>query len=457
MSDDIMKIVPDIEDMLNNRKFHELRSMLSAYEPEDVAVIFDEVEEESIPILFRILPKEMAAECFVEMDSDHQKTLIEAFSDKELTAVVSDLFVDDTVDIIEEMPANVVKRILLHADPQKRKEINELLHYPKDSTGAIMTTEFVELKPDMTGEEVFRNIRNTGVDKETIYTCYVTDNARHLIGVVTVKDILTAPDDDITVGDLMEDQVISVGTLDDKEETARTMSKYDLMAIPVVDNENRLVGIVTYDDAMDVIESGDTEDIEIMAAITPTDKPYLKTGVFATWLKRIPWLLLLMVSATFTSKILQHFEDALTSQAAMTALIAFIPMLMDTGGNAGGQVSVTVIRGLSLGEISMGDILRILWKEIRVAVLCGITLSAVNFGKMMILDHVSMSAAAVVSVTIVAVVIIAKLVGATLPIVAKRIGFDPAVMASPFITTIVDALSLLVYFNVAKLIIGSVS
>ncbi len=457
MAEEIMKIVPDIEEMLTNRKFHELRSMLSEYEPEDIALIFDEVDEESIPILFRILPKEMAAECFVEMDSDHQKTLIEAFSDKELTAVISDLFVDDTVDIIEEMPANVVKRILLHADPQKRKEINELLHYPDDSTGSIMTTEFVELRADMTGEEVFRNIRNTGVDKETIYTCYVTDSARHLIGVITVKDILTAPEEGMTVGDLMEDQVISVGTLDDKEETARTMSKYDLMAMPVVDKENRLVGIVTYDDAMDVIESGDTEDIEIMAAITPTDKPYLKTGVFATWLKRIPWLLLLMVSATFTSKILQHFEDALTHQAAMTALIAFIPMLMDTGGNAGGQVSVTVIRGLSLGEISMRDILIIWWKEIRVAVLCGVTLSAVNFGKMMLIDHVTLYQAAVVSLTIVAVVIIAKLVGATLPIVAKRIGFDPAVMASPFITTIVDALSLLVYFNLAKLVLGAVS
>ncbi len=455
MTEDIRDVSEQIEELLEQRKFHELRRILSEYEPADIALIFDEVEEESIPILFRILPKEMAAECFVEMDSDHQKTLIEAFSDKELTAVVSDLFVDDTVDIIEEMPANVVKRILLHADPVKRKEINELLHYPSDSTGSIMTTEFVELKPGMTEEDVFRHIRNTGLNNETIYTCYVTDSARHLIGVVTVKDILSAPEEGMTVGELMDGQVISVGTLDDKEETARTMSKYDLMAIPVVDNEQRLVGIVTYDDAMDVIESGDTEDIEIMAAITPTDKPYLKTGVFATWLKRIPWLLLLMVSATFTSKILQHFEDALTSSAAMAALIAFIPMLMDTGGNAGGQVSVTVIRGLSLGEISMRDILRILWKEIRVAVLCGVTLSAVNFGKMMLLDHVSMKAALVVSITIVAVVIIAKLVGATLPILAKRIGFDPAVMASPFITTIVDALSLLIYFNIANLIIGT--
>ncbi len=454
MTDEIRKIVPEIEELLANRKFHELRSMLSSYEPADVALLFDEIDEESIPILFRILPKEMAAECFVEMDSDHQVTLIEAFSDKELTAVISDLFVDDTVDIIEEMPANVVKRILVHSDPQKRKEINELLHYPDDSTGSIMTTEFVELKPSMTADNVFAQIKKTGVDKETIYTCYVTDPARHLIGVVTVKDILTAPKEGMTVGELMEDQVISVGTLDDKEETARTMSKYDLMAIPVVDNEKRLVGIVTYDDAMDVIESGDTEDIEIMAAITPTDKPYLKTGVFATWLKRIPWLLLLMVSATFTSGILKHFEDALTRSAAMTALIAFIPMLMDTGGNAGGQVSVTVIRGLSLGEISMRDIFRILWKEIRVAVLCGATLSVVNFGKMMLIDRVSISAAIVVSLTLVCVVIIAKLVGAILPILAKRIGFDPAVMASPFITTIVDALSLLVYFKVAQLVIG---
>ncbi len=454
MTDEIREAVPKIEELLKERQFHELRSMMTAFEPADAAMIFDLIDEEYIPILFRILPKESAADCFVEKDSETQKTLITAFSDKELSAVISDLFVDDTVDIIEEMPANVVKRILLHADPQKRKEINEILNYPKDSTGTIMTTEFVDLKASMTADDVFRHIRKTGLTKETVYTCYVTDSGRHLIGVVTVKDILTAQDENATVGDLMDEQVISVNTLDDKEETARAMSRYDLMAIPVVDNENRLVGIVTYDDAMDIIESGDTEDIEIMAAITPTDRPYLKTSIFDTWKKRIPWLLLLMVSATFTSRILQHFEDSLTSSAAMAALIAFIPMLMDTGGNAGGQVSVTIIRGLSLDEIKMSDIFRILWKELRVAVLCGLTLSVVNFGKMMLIDRVGMPAAFVVSITLVAVVIIAKLVGATLPILAKRIGFDPAVMASPFITTIVDALSLLVYFNVARLIIG---
>lgn len=451
MINDIKSAMTTICELLEKKDYHNLRSILAGFEPADAAMFFDMIDEEQIPILFRILPKEMAAECFVEMDVEHQRSLINAFSNKELDAVLSELFIDDTVDIIEEMPANVVKRILSRAGAEKRAQINQILHYPKDSAGTIMTTEFVELKPGMTPDDVFKNIKKTGLTKETIYTCYVTGESRKLIGVVTVKDILTASDESLTVGDLMDTQIISVNTLENKEETARTLSKYDLMALPVVDNENRLVGIVTYDDAMDILESEDTEDIEIMAAITPTDRPYLKTGVFETWKKRAPWLLLLMISATLTSKILQSFEDAL---AAQTALIAFIPMLMDTGGNAGGQASVTIIRGLSLDEIGLGDIFKILWKEFRVALLCGASLCVVNFVKMMALDAVSSAQAAVVSLTLLAAVIIAKLVGCSLPIFAKKIGFDPAVMASPFITTIVDALSLIVYFQVARLILG---
>ena len=447
MITDLKKSVADITELLEQKDYRTLRSTLIQLEPADAAEILDTVPEDQIPLLFRILPKDFASECFVEMDSDHQMMLITAFSDTELDEVIDNLFVDDTVDLLDEMPSNVVKRVLSHATPEKRMIINQILAYPKNSAGAIMTTEFVELKAHMTADEVFKNIRRTGVDKETVYTCYVTDDSRHLTGVVTVKDILISKDPNATVGDLMETQIISVNTTEDEEVAANRLSKYDLMALPVVDNENRLVGIVTYDDAMDIIQSEDTEDIEIMAAITPTDRPYLKTGVFETWTKRIPWLMLLMVSATFTSKILQHFEDAL---AAQTALIAFIPMLMDTGGNAGSQVSVTIIRGLSLGEISLGDIFRILWKELRVAFLCGGALGIVNFGKMMLIDSVGIPTAIVVSLTLLVTVVIAKLVGATLPVIAKRIGFDPAVMASPFITTIVDALSLIVYFRIAS-------
>jgi len=451
MITDIRELTGEIEDLLEEKDYRKLRNIMNDLEPADAAEILDSVDEDSIPLLFRILPKEFAAECFVEMDSDHQEMLISAFSDNELVSVIDNLFVDDTVDILEEMPANVVKRVLHHADPEKRKILNQILAYPKDSAGAAMTTEFVELKADMTADEVFKRIKRTGLDKETIYTCYVTDDRRKLIGVVTVKDFLTAQNEEATVGELMETQIISVSTTEDEATAAMMLSKYGFLALPVVDNENRLVGILTYDDAMEIIESEDTEDMEIMAGITPTDKPYLRIGVFETWWARIPWLLILMFSATFTSKILQHFEDAL---AAETALIAFIPMLMGTGGNAGGQVSVTIIRGLSLGEIYMRDILRVLWKELRVAVLCGVTLAVMNFGKMLLVDDVTVTIAAIVSVTVVIAVVIAKLVGGILPILVKRIGLDPAVMASPFITTIVDALTTLIYFKIAAMIIG---
>lgn len=375
--------------------------------------------------------------------------LLQNFTDTELRGVIAELFVDDMVNIIEEMPANVVKRILASADAETRAAVNEILHYPPDSAGSIMTTEYVRLSEEMTVEDAFARIRREGVDKETIYTCYVTAADRRLIGLVTVKTLLLS-DKATTVGEIMERNVISVRTDTDRELVAQELSKYDFLAMPVTDGENRLVGIVTFDDAIDVMQEEATEDIEKMAAITPTDKPYLKTGVVESFIKRIPWLCLLMISATFTGAIITYFEDALAKAVILTA---FIPMLMDTGGNAGSQSSVTIIRGLSLGEISMRDILRILWKEMRVALLCGVALGIVGFGKLMLLDQVGLRVALVVCFTLVVTVLTANLVGATLPMLAKRLGFDPAVMASPFITTIVDALSLLFFFNIASMLI----
>ncbi|MBQ7082688.1 MAG: magnesium transporter [Oscillospiraceae bacterium] len=435
---------------LENKKYAQIRYLLRDENPMDIAQILGEVPEESLPVVYRLLPKELAAEAFAEMEPDQQEVLIRSFSDRELQDVLDELYIDDTVDIIEEMPANVVKRILRQSDPQTRGRINEILHYPPDSAGSIMTIEYVSLKKTMTVADAFARIRATGVDKETIYTCYVTDRNRHLEGFITVKDLLLASYE-TQVGDIMETRVISALTVEDKEEVANRLQKYDFMALPVVDRENRLVGIVTFDDAMDVLQEENTEDIEKMAAITPAGKPYLRTGVFQLFKNRIPWLLLLMISAAFTGKIIQIFESALAAQVALTA---FIPMLMDTGGNAGSQASVTIIRGLSLGEIQMRDALRIIWKEIRVAVLCGVTLSAASFVKILLLDGVGVSVAAVVCLTLAFTVVIAKVTGCTLPILAKRIGFDPVVMASPFITTIVDALSLMLYFTLASSILN---
>lgn len=447
--EEIEDIEEQIEELLKERKFAALSKILKELNPADVAALMHTMPEEDLPIVFRILPKELAAETFAELDGDVQELLIKSFSDKELRAVMDELFVDDAVDMIEEMPANVVSRILRNTDADTRKVINSILKYPEDSAGSIMTIEYVYLRKDMTVSDAFRRIRQVGVDKETIYTCYVTEN-RKLIGTITVKDLLLSADDCV-IENIMDSHVIFVDAYEDKEVVAENFRKYGLLAMPVVDREERLVGIVTFDDAMDVIQEENTEDIEKMAAIMPTDKPYLKTGVFETWKKRIPWLLLLMVSATFTSSILSHFEKAL---AAQSVLIAFIPMLMDTGGNAGGQASVTIIRGLSLNEISMGDILRIIWKEIRVAVICGITLAVVSFGKVLLVDRVSLTVAAVISITMMMTVLVAKVVGCTLPVLAKRIGFDPAVMASPFITTIVDALSLIIYFRIATMLLA---
>ena len=440
--------------LLEERKFNTLRDILTTMKPYDIAAIFEELQDEKTPILFRILPKELAAETFVEMDDETQEFLIHGLSDSELKEVVDELFVDDAVDLIEEMPANVVKRILRQADKDMRKQINELLKYPEDSAGSIMTTEFIVLRPDMTAEMAIKRIRRTGVDKETIYTCYVTDNNNKLIGISTVKDLLLADDDDL-VKDLMEENVISVNTLDDQEQVAQMFSNYNFLALPVVDNENRLVGIVTIDDAIDVIQEEATEDIEKMAAVLPSDKPYMRTSVWGIYRKRIPWLLVLMLSATFTSTIISSFEGAL---ASVIVLSSFIPMITGSGGNAGSQASVSVIRALSLGEIEFKSMFKVLWKELRVSILCGATLAAANFIKLMIFDlngnPNAFVIALVVSLTLLGTIMMSKLVGSSLPLLASKIGFDPAVMANPLISTVCDSLSLLIYFGIATSILN---
>ena len=450
------ELLEKIEDYVARKRYADLRDLLLPMEAPDIARLFADLDEKVLPLAFRLLPKEQAAEVFVELDSDQQELLIQGFSNTELKEVLDELYLDDTVDIVEEMPANVVKRILRHSDPEMRKSINEILKYPEDSAGSIMTTEFVDLKATMTVEDAFKRIRRTGPDKETINICYVIDEGRHLIGLLSIRTLLLSEEDDI-IADIMERNIISVQTLDDQEVVARTLSKYDFLALPVVDTENRLVGIVTVDDAMDVLQDEVTEDIEKMAAMLPSDKPYLKTSTLETYKARIPWLLLLMISATFTGQIISSFESAL---AAATVLTAYIPMLMDTGGNCGSQASVTVIRGLSLSEIEFSDIFRVIWKEIRVAVVCGVTLAAANFIKLMLVDRlifhnpITFPVAAVICCTMVCTVLCAKVVGCALPLLAKKIGFDPAVMASPFITTIVDAISLLIYFQFATMILG---
>ena len=448
-----------ILELLESKRYSPLRAELLEINPVDIALMFEEVSPEQRIVMFRLLPKELAAETFVELDGDMQESLIKSFSDRELKAVVDELYLDDAVDIIEEMPAGVVKRILHGADPETRKAINELLKYPKDSAGSLMTPEFVDLKRSMTIEQAFNHIKKTGVDKETVYTCYVTDSNRKLKGIVTVKDLLFA-EANTTLSEIMETNVISAGTLDDKEDVAQLFDKYDLSVLPVVDKENRLVGIITVDDAIDVIQEENTEDIEKMAAIISTDKPYLKTGIFETVKNRIPWLLILMLSATFTGAIISGFEAKLK---AIVVLTSFIPMLMGTGGNSGSQSSVTIIRGLSLGEIEIADILRVIWKELRVGVLCGIVLGIINYAKILLVDYLIIGAfegytfeqscliAFVVCVTMAITIVVAKLVGCALPIIAEVLHLDPAVMASPFITTIVDAISLLIYFGVTTL------
>ena len=452
MADHSVTVENTLQTLLNDKKYSTIRDILVTMNPADIAAVFEGVEPDKLPLLFRLLPKELAAESFVEMESEEQEALIKGISDKELRQVMDELYVDDAVDIVEEMPANVVQRILAQADPVMRKEINEILQYPEDSAGSVMTTEYVKLTPGMTVGDAILRIRRTGVDKETIYTCYVLEN-RLLVGTVSVKSLLLAPSDLQTIDTIMESNLITVTTHTDQEEVARMMSKYNLLAIPVVDGDNRMVGIVTFDDAMDVVEEETTEDMEIMAGMTPSDKTYLRSSPFDLFKHRIPWLALLMVSATFTGLIISNFEEKL---AAMVCLTAFIPMLMDTGGNSGSQSSVTVIRALSLGELEFRDLGKVIWKEIRTALMCGAVLSVLCFGKIMLVDKlllgtqdVNCMVALVVGLTMAVTVLCAKIVGCTLPMLAKKLGFDPAVMASPFITTIVDALSLLVYFGIA--------
>ena len=443
-----MEEIKDLEivkELLETKQYTRLRQKMAEMNTADIAVILEELDEEDLLKIFRILPKNMAADVFSYLEVDSQQFIITSLSEKDAASIINNLMADDATDLLEEMPANVVKKLLANAHPETRRDINHLLRYPEDSAGSIMTVEYVDLKENMTIQDAIDRIRQIGVDSETINICYVLDAKRTLVGTVALRYLLISPPDAI-IGEIMHENVIYINTLMDQEEVARQFQKYDFTAMPVVDNENRLVGIITVDDIVDIMQEEATEDMEKMAAIVPLDKPYMKMSIFELWKKRMPWLLLLMISATLTGSVLTRFENALM---ACSALLAYIPMLMGTGGNAGGQTSVTVIRGLSLNEIEFKDSFRVMWKEIRVAVLCGVTLAAANFVKLLLLDRVGIMIAAVVCLTLIVVVILAKIVGSALPILAKKIGFDPAVMASPFITTVLDVVSLLVYFQVA--------
>ena len=440
----------ELRELLAAKKYTNIRQFLAELNEADIAFLMEELEEEERLKVYRILPKDLAADVFSYLEVDSQEAIINSLSDREAGNVIDNLMADDAADLLEEMPANVVERLLANANPETRQALNQLLRYPEDSAGSIMTVEYVSLKESLTVDQAIERIRAVGLDSETINICYVLDARRELVGTVALRYLLLSQGDEI-IADIMHENVISVNTLMDQEQVAEKFKKYDFIAMPVVDNENRLVGIITVDDIVDIMEEETTEDMEKMAAIVPSDKPYMRTTVGETFKKRIPWLLLLMVSATFTGAIIASFEDALSVCAVLTV---FIPMLMDTGGNAGGQASVTIIRGLSLGEITYRDVPRVVWKEIRVAVLCGGTLAIANFAKLMLFDRVGMLVAFTVCLTLVAAVLMAMVVGCLLPIGAKRLGFDPAVMASPFITTIVGALSLLVYFRFATMLLG---
>ena len=446
----------ELDSLLNQKQYREFRDKINDLNEADTADYIETLKGERQLLVFRMLHKDKAADVFAFLPVEIQEVIINAITDKELGTIIEELYVDDAVDMLEELPATCVRRVLKNATPDTRKLINQFLKYPEDSAGSIMTAEYLSLKKEMTVMQSFDYIRSHGQDSETIYVLFVTDAQRHLEGVLTVKDLLMHPYE-TKVGDIMEDNVIKCVTTDDQEEVAELFNRYDLLSIAVVDQENRLVGIVTVDDIVDVMEDAATEDIEKMAAILPTERPYFQVGVFETWKSRIPWLLLLMVSATFTGIIINNFETAL---AACVVLTGFIPMLMDTSGNCGSQASVTVIRALSLGDVEFKDILKVLWKELRVAACCGITLAAVNFVKILLVDRMLLGSASitlmvdlVVCLSLMITVVCAKLVGCSLPLVAKKAGFDPAVMASPFITTIVDAVSLIIYFSFAKMLL----
>ncbi len=448
------EIIPSerLEDLLSQKKYAEVKLNVQDLPAPDLAEIFYELDEKYHSLLFRLLSKELAAETFVEMDSDLQENLITHFTDRELSEILDELYIDDTVDIIEEMPANVVKRILKNSDKEDREIINRILKYPKDSAGTVMTTEYVRFTGDMTVADALLHIRRVAIDKETIYTCYITGRDKRLIGIVTAKDLLIS-DPGIPLTEIMDENVIAVHTHDDKEEVAMKLDKYGFLAIPVVDSESRLVGIVTVDDALEVIIEESEEDFAKMAAITSaSDTPYLKTGVFSIWKSRIPWLLILMLSSTLSSAILGSFESALPA-----VLVLFIPMIMGTGGNSGGQSSVTITRSISLSEVEFGDILRVIWKELRVGVLCSLALGVATFLKVWLIDGMLLGNPAVnftvsltVAISLALTIVLAKVIGASLPLLAKKVGLDPAVMASPLITTLVDAISLIVYLFVAQ-------
>ena len=447
--------------MLEDHMIKELSLTLAEMNEFDISEFLGELwetDQTRMAMVFRLLAKEIAADVFANLEVEEQETIINSITDTELGDIIEDLSVDDAVDMMEELPANVVKRVMRTATAETRALINKYLKYPENSAGSIMTAEYIDLKKYMSVREAIARIRRIGEDKETIYVCYVTSAKRRLEGVVTVKDLLLSDDDEI-LEDIMDTNVICAKTTDDQEDVSEQFSDYDLLAIPVVDKEGCLVGIVTVDDVIDVMEQEATEDIEKMAGITPSDRPYSRSSAFEIWKNRIPWLMFLMLSATFTGMIMTHFEDAL---AAQVVLAAFIPMLMGTGGNSGSQASTAVIRSLSLGDVEPADVLKVVWKELRVAFLCGVTLAVVNFGKMYLVDRtllgntdVTFTVAAIVSLTIVFVVMFAKVVGSTLPIIAEKIGVDPAVMASPLISTITDAVSLMIYFNIARILIPS--
>ena len=436
-------------EMLEKKEYTKLRQTAAEMQTADIAAIMDEMEDEDSLKMFRLFPKDMAADVFADLEPDDHQYIIQSLSHKEASTIIDNLMSDDAADLLEdmleEMPANVVKKILANARPDTRADINLLLQYPEDSAGSIMTVEYVDLRENMTVADAIERIRKVGLDSETVNTCYVLDEQRVLVGTVALRYLVILDPDDI-IGEVMNDNIISVNTLTDQEETARAFQKYDFTAMPVVDKENRMVGIITIDDVVDILEEEATEDIEKMAAILPTDKPYFKTGVVETYKKRMPWLLFLMISATFTGAIITSYEAALASYVILTA---YIPMLMDTGGNAGSQASVSIIRGLSLNEIEFKELPIALWKEIRVAFLCGLTLACTNFVKLMLLDKLPLLIALIICLTLVITVTFAKMMGCVLPMVAQRIGFDPAVMASPLITTIVDAVSLTIYFTIA--------
>lgn len=460
MTEELEKQYENLSFYFETRKFADLRMTVLDMEPCDVAVFMEEnLDEKEQIMFFRLLPKELASDVFIEIDTDTQERLIKIFTDKELKAVIEDMFLDDTVDIIEEMPSNVVKRILKNSSPENRKQINELLEYPDDSAGSIMTTEYVSLPANITVEQAFDRIRRTGVDKETIYTCYVTDAKKHLLGVVSVKSLLLSEKTE-TIESIMDTNIISLETLEDKEQVALKFSKYDFITMPVIDKEGCIVGIVTVDDAVDVIQDEATEDIQKMSGMLPTETPYLKQSIWSIWKTRVPWLLLLMISATFTSLILSGYEDRLLNGTIIggAVLYAFIPMLMGTAGNAGNQTSVTVIRAIALDEVRFKDILNVIWKELRAAFFLGLTIAVFCFGKLMLIDslynQVTWDIALIVSAVIMISIMMAKLVGCILPIIAKAIKLDPAVVASPFMTTIVDALSLIIYCSVSIAILG---